>query len=41
MQNVKLEAVKARDSSKHWQKMQSDMQEWRRTHEESLRGKQK
>ena len=41
MHGSKLEAAKARDSSKHWQKMQADMQEWRRSNEESLRTKNK
>ena len=33
--------MKARESSKHWQKMQADMQEWRRSNDETLRAKQK
>ena len=41
MHSAKLEAAKAASSSKHWQKMQGDMQEWRKSHEESLRSKQK
>lgn len=41
MQGSKLEVAKARESSKHWQKMQGDMQEWRRSNDETLRAKQK
>ena len=41
LQDSKLEVAKARGSSKHWSKMQADMQEWRRSNEESLRTKQK
>ena len=41
MQTAKLDAAKAASSSKQWQKMQNDMQEWRRSHEESVRAKQK
>lgn len=41
LQSAKLEAAKAHSSSKHWQKMQADMQDWRRTNDETLRAKQK
>ena len=41
VQSSKLVAAKARDSSKNWQKMQTDMQEWRRSNEESLKAKQR
>lgn len=41
LHTAKLEAAKARDSSKHWQKIQTDMNEWRRTNEESAKAKNK
>ena len=41
LQESKAEAIKAREGPKHWQKMQADMQDWRRTNDETLRTKQK